>query len=75
MEQTLNLPDPTTLSPEERIAAINAYRERVNRDEEIPREELRYAIALLRADRQSRPLRERSKKKREAVTPLSVEEL
>ena len=63
------MPDPQSLSSDERLIAVNQLRARVARGEDVSNEQLAYAIELLRADRATSSTRKKSTKKEAPAAP------
>ncbi|MFQ5741952.1 MAG: hypothetical protein ACE5HV_00005 [Acidobacteriota bacterium] len=67
-------PDPADLTPEEMIAKINGYRERLLKDRaSVTDEELAYSVRLLREHRAS-SVAAAGKKKKAPVVPTALSE-
>jgi hypothetical protein len=68
---------PEELSSAERLSIINDYRSRVRQGEDVPDEELKYAVQLVQTERSAAAGRSAEKKStaKPAATPLSLDEL
>lgn len=64
-------PDPATLTPQERISRIMQYRARIQNNEELPEEDLAYAIELYSTEQAAAGRQRRSEgdKARKASKP------